>query len=56
MGAGKRDLSGIGGNGRGDPAKALAKESESLKIVVGELTLVNSELKKTWRRGEGYVG
>ena len=46
MDAGKRDLSGIGGDGRSDPAKALAKESESPKIVVGELTLVNSELKK----------
>ena len=47
MDAGKRELAGIGGNGRSDPAKALAKENESLKIVVGELTLVNTELKKS---------
>ena len=53
MDAGKRELAGIGGNGRSDPAKALAKEIESLKIVVGELTLVNAELKKSLelRRG-----
>ena len=53
MDAGKRGLAGIGGNGRSDPAKALAKENESLKIVVGELILVNAELKKSLepRRG-----
>ena len=53
MDAGKRELAGIGGNGRSDPAKALAKENESLKIVVGELTLANSALKKSLelRRG-----
>ena len=56
MDAGKRGLAGIGGNGRSDPAKALAKENESLKIVVGELTLVNAELKKTWSWGEGEHG
>ena len=52
--AGKRELAGIGGNGRrSDPAKALAKENESLRIVVGELTLVNAELRKSLelRRG-----
>ena len=53
MDAGKRELASIGGNGRSDPAKALAKENESLKIVVGELTSVNAELEKSWelRRG-----
>ena len=53
MDAGKRELAGIGGNGRSDPAKALARENESLKIVVGELTLANSALKKSLelRRG-----
>ena len=53
MDAGKRELAGIGGSGRSDPAKALAKEKESLKIVVGEQTLVIAELKKSLelRRG-----
>ena len=53
MDAGKRELAGIGGNGRSDPAKALATEIESLKIVVCELSLVNAELKKSLelRRG-----
>ena len=53
MDAGKRELAGIGGNGRSDPAKALARENELLKIVVGELTLANSALKKSLelRRG-----
>lgn len=53
MDAGKRELSGIGGNGRSDPAKALARENESLKIVVGELTLANSELKKSLEERRG---
>ena len=56
MDAGKRELAGIGGNGRSDPAKAQAREIEALKIVVGELTLVNAELKKAGRRGEGERG
>ena len=53
MDAGKRELAGIGGNGRSDPAKALAKENEPLKIVVGEQTLALAELKKSLelRRG-----
>ena len=53
MDAGKRELAGIGGNGRSDPAKALAKENESLKIVVGEQALALAELKKSLelRRG-----
>ena len=53
MDAGKRELAGIGGNGRSDPAKAQAKEIESLKIVVGEQAMVIAELKKSWelRRG-----
>ena len=45
MDAGKRELAGIGGNGRSDPAKAQAKEIESLKIVVGEQTPANVESK-----------
>ena len=36
MDAGKRELAGIGGNGRSDPAEALAGENESPRIVVGE--------------------
>ena len=46
MDAGKREPAGIGGNGRSDPAKAMSKEIESLKIVVGEQVPVNAELKK----------
>ena len=53
MDAGKRELAGIGGNGRSDPAKALARENESLKIVVGEQALALAELKKARSRGEG---
>ena len=53
MDAGKRELAGIGGNGRSDPAKAQAREIEALKIVVGELTLVNAELKKSWESRRG---
>ena len=53
MDAGKRELGGIGGNGRSDPAKALAQENESLKIVVGEQALALAALKKSLelRRG-----
>ena len=53
MDAGKRELAGIGGNGRSDPAKAQAKEIESLKIIVGEQALALAELKKSLelRRG-----
>ena len=53
MDAGKRELAGIGGNGKSDLAKAMAKENESLKIIVGEQALVNAELKKSLelRRG-----
>ena len=53
MDAGKRDLAGIGGDGRSDPAKALARENGSLRIIVCEQALVNTELKKSWelRRG-----
>ena len=53
MDAGKRELACISGNGRSDPAKALAKENESLKIVVGEQALALAELKKSLelRRG-----
>ena len=53
MDAGKRELAGIGGNGRSDPAKALAKENESPRIVVGEQALALAELKKSLelRRG-----
>ena len=53
MDAGKRELAGIGGNGMSDPAKALAQENESLKIVVGEQALALAELKKSMelRRG-----
>ena len=53
MDAGKRELAGIGGNGRSDPAKALAKENKSLKIVVGEQALALAALKKSLelRRG-----
>jgi len=53
MDAGKRDLAGIGGDGRKEPAKALARENESLKIVVGEQALALAELKKSLelRRG-----
>ena len=47
MDAGKRELAGIGGNGRSDPAKALARENESLKIVAGEQALALAELKKS---------
>ena len=46
MDAGRRELAGIGGNGRSDPAKAQAKEIESFKIIVGEQVLVIAELKK----------
>ena len=41
MDTGKRELAGIGGNGRSDPAKARAKENESPKIVVGEQALAS---------------
>ena len=53
MDAGKRELAGIGGNGRSDPAKAQAKEIESLKIIVGEQALALAALKKSLelRRG-----
>ena len=56
MGAGKRDLAGTGGDGGSDPAKAPARENESPRIVVGELTLANSaprkslELRRGWAR------
>ena len=57
MDAGRRELAGIGGSCRSDPAKATSKEIESLKIVVGEQALVNAELKKKARsRGEGERG
>ena len=46
MDAGRRELAGIGGNGRSDPAKAQAREIESLKIIVGEQALALAELKK----------
>ena len=46
MDAGRRELGGIGGNGRSDPAKALAKENESLKIAIDEQALALAELKK----------
>ena len=49
MDAGKRELAGIGGNGRSDPARALAKEIESLKIIVGEQALALAELEKKLR-------
>ena len=53
MDAGKRELEGIGGNGRSDPAKALAKENESLKIVIGEQSLAIAELKKSLELRKG---
>ena len=53
MDAGKRELEGIGGNGRSDPAKALAKENESLKIVIGEQALAIAELKKSLELRKG---
>ena len=56
MDAGRRELAGIGGNGRSDPAKALAKENKSLKIVIGEQALALVELEKSLelrgRRGQ----
>ena len=52
--AGKRELAGIGGGGRrSDPARALAKENESLRIVAGEQALALAELKKTLEMGRG---
>ena len=48
MDASKRELAGIGGNRRSDPAKAQAKEIESTKIIVGEQALALAELKKAW--------
>ena len=53
MDAGKRELAGMGGSGRSDPARALARENESLKAVVGEQALALAELKKSLelRRG-----
>ena len=56
MDAGRRELAGIGGSSRNDPAKALARENESLKIVVREQALALAELKKAWRWGEGEYG
>ena len=53
MDAGKRGLAGIGGNGRSDPTKALARENESLKIVVGEQALALAELKKSLESRRG---
>ena len=50
MDAGRRELAGIGG---GDPAKALAKETESLRILAGDLALANAALKKTLEQRKG---
>ena len=53
MDAGKRELEGIGGNGKSDPAKAQAKEIQSLKIIVGEQALAIAELKKSLELRKG---
>ena len=54
MDAGRRELAGIGGDGGGDPAKALAQENESLKIVAGEQALAVAAMKEALdaQRGE----
>ena len=38
---------GLANNGRSDPVKAMKKENESLKQLIGDLTIVNAILKKT---------
>jgi len=46
--AGKSALSGRGGK---EPQRVLARENESLKCMVGELTMINDALKKTLEAG-----
>ena len=55
MDAGKRELEGIGGSGKGDPAKAQAKENQSLRIIAGEQALAIAELKKSLELRKGQA-
>ena len=49
--AGKRELAGIGGNGRSDAAKALANENELLKVTAGEQALALAATEKILKMG-----
>ena len=53
VGAGKREPAGIGGNGRGDLANALAGENEPPGIVAAELTPARSAPRKSLDAGRG---
>ena len=46
--AGRKELAGTGGDGGGDPAKAMAREIESLKIVAGEQAMALAVMKEAW--------
>ena len=42
----------LASHGKADPAKAMKKENENLKRIIGDLTMANDVLKKPWRKTE----
>ena len=44
---------GLSHSGSRDPARAMKKERDSLKRIIGELTIANDILKKTLEDGAG---